>query len=130
MSDEIFLSFSIPTKNIKSIPEKNYINLLSGYSEIKLKYVKLFFGCWIKYTNKRTKEYYSGGVLTELNYKYNSAYLRTLQRSDTDGGNVVKVTPITEYIFYGKTDSEHYRAYLNIVDEYSKIEYKKKTVKE
>ena len=125
--DDLFLSIHVASKDVKGIAPCNYVNLLNGYSEIHPRYLKFFFGCWIKYTNKKSKEYFSGGILTELNYKYGTVFLRTM---NAPPNNTTRLNPYSNYIYYAKTDSEHYRSYLNIKLEYSKLAHAKKKIEE
>ena len=99
-------------------------NPLKDYIEIKAKYLNLFFGNWIKIINKTTKEYNSGGILTELNVFYKSAYFRNLNGYE----NVLRLYPIDNFHYFVKKDSEHYRAYLNIISEYEKIKHMKQKI--
>lgn len=118
--DNIFMTVNVSQKVCKKIEN----DPLKDYIEIKPKYLKFFFGCWVKYINKKTKEYFSGGILTELNYQYNSIYLRQLAKE----GLVIKLTPIESYKFYVRNDSENYRAYCNILSEYQYIKEKMKKI--
>jgi hypothetical protein len=116
MEDDSNTFMTINVTNTK-INKKIENNPLKNYIEIKPKYLKFFFGTWIKYISKNTNEYNSGGNLIELNYEYKSAYLRSL------GGNsnIIRLYPLDSYIYYVKNDTENYRAYVNIMNEYEKI---------
>jgi hypothetical protein len=114
--DSVFMTLNINTKTTKKIEKDPF----KDYQEIKVKYLKFFFGCWVKYINKETKEYFSGGILTELNYQYKSVFLRPL-RNEKDERNVIKIHPVEKYKFYVKNDTENFRAYMNILKEYDKI---------
>ena len=115
-NNDIYMTINVSPKICKEIEK----NPLKDYSEIKPKYLKFFFGNWVKYISKETKEYFSGGILTELNYQYKSVFLRTLTKEQTVN-NTLRLYPIEKYRFYVKNDSEHYRAYINICNEYERI---------
>ncbi len=119
MEENTFLTINLgkSVKNIENNPLKNY-------REIKYKYLKYFFGTWIKYINKETKDYNSGGNLIELNYQYKTVYLRNMQ------GDISRLYPIEKFIYYVKEDTENYRAYITIKQEYEKIEILKKKYSE
>lgn len=119
--ESVFVSINLGknaalSKKITESPLKNYI-------EIKPKYLKFFYGNWVKYISKKTKEYNSGGFLTEINYLYKTIYLRNNVNSEK-GNNTNRIYPLEDYIYFVKNDTEHYRAYLNIKQEYDKIKLK------
>ncbi len=120
--DNIFMTVNVSSKICKKIDK----DPLKDYTEIKPKYLKFFFGCWVKYINKQTKEYFSGGILTELNYQYKSVYLRQLSKDQQ--APVIKLSPIENYKYFVRNDSENYRAYVNIVSEYQYISEKLKKI--
>jgi hypothetical protein len=105
--------------NNRNLNKKIIESPLKDYMEIKPKYLKFFFGNWVKVINKTSKEYNSGGFLTELNYLYKTVYLRNGMQS-----SVQRFYPIENFIYYVKKDTEHYRAYLNIKMEYDKLKAK------
>lgn len=121
MDENTFLTINVG-KKIKNIEN----NPLKNYKELKYKYLKFFYGTWVKYINKETKEYNSGGILLEINYQYKSIYLRNLQGNS----NVTRLYPIESFIYYVKEDTEFYRSYINIRQEYEKIDILKKKYSE
>lgn len=111
----VYMTINLMNKNCKQLNERDP---LKDYSEINAKYLKFFFGTWVKYIEKETKEYNTGGILTEINYQFRTIYLRTLSQGPM---NVIKLYPLEKYKYYVKNTTENYRAYTNIKNEYEKI---------
>jgi hypothetical protein len=86
------------------------------YIEILPKYIKIYQGCWIRYTSKETGENYSGGYLIEVTGD-NEAVMRNIKRE-------VYEKKIDDYIFYCKNDVPNHQAVKSIVEERDKLSLK------
>lgn len=125
VEQDVFITVNLNNKIPKIIEEKDPLKM---YKKIENKYLKFFYGTWVKYINKTTKEYCSGGILTEMNFTYNTIFLRTLKPANNS--NTIRVYPYTDYIFYVKYDTENYRAYEYIYKELNYIKHEKQKLKQ
>ncbi len=88
--------------------EKNSI-LPYGYIEIIPKYIRIYQGCWVRYTSKETGENFSGGFLIEVLDVSDTIVLRNIKR-DTFEKN------IEDYYFYCKADVPNHLAVKSIIE--------------
>jgi hypothetical protein len=78
-----------------------------NYIEIIPKYIKIYQGCWLRYTSKETGENFSGGFLIEVTD--DTIILRNIKR-DTFEKN------IEDYYFYCKADVPNHLAVKSIIE--------------
>lgn len=111
-------TLKINLKDVVSQTKKSAANkteIPDDFLEIIPKYVAIYHGCWIKYTNKDTGLSYPGGYLIEV--EDDIVTLRNIRRD-------VFELPVYEHIFYCKIDSPQHKAVKAIIEEKDKFSIK------
>jgi hypothetical protein len=83
------------------------------YVEIVPKYIRLFRGVWLKYTDKRTGLSYPGGFL--IDFGNGMATLRNIKQQ-------VSELSVSGHVFFCKNDLDIYKAVRELIIEWERVE--------
>jgi hypothetical protein len=98
---------------------KELTKILEDQVEIKPKYIKYFYGCWVKCVSVNTRNYKSGGTLVNVDNHNKTVSLRPIN-SSTGENTIVSIKSNT---FYVKKDTEQYKGMQNILIETEKLNH-------
>lgn len=104
--------------NLKGVAKKsseNVTKIPDDYSEIIPKYIAIYTGCWVKYSNLETGLSYPGGYLIDT--EDGIATLRNIRRD-------IFEKKISEHNFYCKTDTPNHKAVKAIIEEKDRFSLK------
>jgi len=87
----------------------NKTELPHDYIEIIPKYISIYHGCWLKYSNKESGSTYPGGYLIDISEDH-IVTLRNIRRD-------IFELPLYENDFYCKNDVPHHKAVKEIIEE-------------
>jgi len=107
MSDTIKISL----KSVKKTTKQKAVEIPDDFMEILPKYIEIYHGCWLKYSDNDGNGY-SGGFLIDL--QGDTVYLRNIKRDifELNKG---------DYIFYAKEDTPQHKAVRAIVQERERL---------
>ncbi len=119
MGDQI-LRINLRDVVVKST-SKNTMPIPEDYVEITPSYMRIFKGCWLKYTNIDTGLSYPGGFF--IDFQDNIVTLRNIKQQ-------ISELNMKEYIFYCKKELEIYKAVQELIIQTQKLEYEKRKFNE
>lgn len=104
-------TIKICLKNVKKTTTQKSIEIPDDFIEIIPKYLCIYHGCWIKYSDSDGNGY-TGGYLIDI--EKDIVFLRNIRK---DVFELVK----KDHVFYAKEDTPHHRAVKSIVQEKEKL---------
>lgn len=99
---------------------KQSSHYLEDHINIKVEYIRYFYGCWIKAIHKKSQEYHSGGFLNKV--IEDIIFLRNIQQELVE-------FDINLFTFYVKKNSEQYISMQDIELEKEKMKNYMKKIK-
>jgi hypothetical protein len=107
--------FVINLKGLQKKSSENSTKIPDDYSEIIPKYISIYTGCWVKYSNVESGLAYPGGYLIHI--EDGVATIRNIRRD-------IFEKKISEHIFYCKTDTPNHKAVKAIIEEKDRLSLK------
>jgi hypothetical protein len=95
-----------------TINQKQNVPIPDDYIEIIPKYISIYQGCWLKYSEKETMTSYAGGYF--ISYENDNVILRNIRRD-------IFELKVDKHYFYCKNDTPHHEAVREIIKEKDKI---------
>jgi hypothetical protein len=92
--------------------QKQNVPIPDDYIEVIPKYISIYQGCWLKYSDKDTMTSYAGGYF--INYEDNMVILRNIRKD-------IFELRVDRHYFYCKNDTPHHEAVREIIKEKDKF---------
>lgn len=99
----------------KSESDPKECSIPEDYVEVIPRYIGLFKGSWLKYTNKETGKSYPGGFLIDFDAVSHKAVLRNIQQQ-------ISELSVKDNLFYCKNDLDIYKAVQDLAREWEKLD--------
>lgn len=97
------------------VKQKQNVPIPDDYIEVIPRYISIYQGCWLKYSDKETMMAYAGGYF--INYEDNKVILRNIRR------DIFELDIETHY-FYCKNDTPQHKAVRELIKEKDKFSIK------
>lgn len=117
------ITIFIPDKKIRRTKNSNPCKILKleGYINIEVECLKYFYGCWLKFINKKTKEQNPGGFLMSI--KDSTVYIRTVRSPEHYEVN------LDEQLWFVKNDTPQYHSMQEFILDKQEIKHEKQKFK-